>query len=85
MKPAGDIDLSKLEALMYYAERLDADPAKSFTEEELSKLWSLDIYRTKTMLRKLRRAGFIRRTRGKRYKLTLAGTILVRIYKRVRR
>ncbi|MEM1644432.1 MAG: hypothetical protein QXL96_00950 [Ignisphaera sp.] len=85
MKPTSDIDLSKLETLIHYAERLDSDPAKSFTEEELSRLWSLDIYRTKTMLRKLRKAGFVRRTRGKRYKLTFAGIILVRIYKRVRR
>lgn len=85
MKPASDIDLSKLEILMHYAERLDADPTKSFTEEELSKLWNLDVYKTKTMLRKLRKAGFVRRTRAKRYKLTLAGAILVRIYKRVRK
>ncbi|MEM2512434.1 MAG: hypothetical protein QXX61_04800, partial [Ignisphaera sp.] len=77
--------LSKLEILMHYAEHLDTDPTKSFTEEELSKLWNLDVYKTKTIIRKLRKAGFVRRTRGKRYKLTLAGAILVRIYKRVRK
>lgn len=80
-----DIDITQLEMLIRYAEHLEASSTKSFTEEEISKLWGLDIYKTKLLLRKLRKAGFVRRTRGGRYKLTLVGTVLVRIYKKVRR
>uniref|UniRef100_A0A7C2V9F7 Uncharacterized protein n=1 Tax=Ignisphaera aggregans TaxID=334771 RepID=A0A7C2V9F7_9CREN len=80
-----DTDLTQLETLIRYAEPLDKEPSKSFTEEELSRLWNLDIYKTKSLVRKLRKSGFIRRTRGGRYKLTYAGTILVRIYRKVRR
>jgi predicted transcriptional regulator len=79
------IDLSQLDTLIRYAERLEAEPTKSFTEEEVSKIWNLDIYRTRSTLRKLRKAGFVKRTRGGRYKLTLAGAVLVRIYRRVRK
>jgi predicted transcriptional regulator len=79
------IDLSQLDTLIRYAERLEAESTKSFTEEEVSKIWNLDIYRTRSTLRKLRKAGFVKRTRGGRYKLTLAGAVLVRIYRRVRK
>jgi predicted transcriptional regulator len=77
-------DLSQLDLLIRYAEHLDVDPTKSFTEEEISRIWSLDIYKTKSILRKLRKAGLVRRTRAGRYKLTLAGSILVHLYKRVK-
>lgn len=80
-----DVSLSQLETLIRYAERLETEPQKSFTEEEVSKLWGLDLYKTKSILRKLRKAGFVKRTRGGRYKLTIAGLILVRIYRRARR
>lgn len=80
-----NIDLLQLETYIRYAESLDVNQTKSFTEEDLSKLWNLDTYKTKTVIRRLRRAGFIKRTRGGRYKLTFAGIVLVRIYKKTRK
>lgn len=79
-----DIDLARLEAYIRYAEHLDVDPSKSFTKEELARLWNLEVYRSKAVIRRLRRAGFIRRTRGGRYKLTFAGVVLVHIYKKTK-
>ena len=81
-----DYDLTQLETYIRYAEYLDTDnPTKSFTEEEISNLWKLDIYKTKSVLRKLRKSGFVRRTRAGKYKLTLAGAVLVKLYKRVKK
>lgn len=57
----------------------------SYTLEDLAKLWNVDRDRAKTILRKLRREGFVRRTRGGRYKLSFAGRILIAIYRRARR
>jgi len=79
------IDIFSLENYIHFIKDLDTAPNKSFTEEELSGLWNLDPYRTKTMIRKLRKAGFIRRTRSGRYKITFAGLILVRVYKRAKK
>lgn len=79
------IDLTQLETLIRYAELLEAEPTKSFTEEEISKIWNLDTYKTRTLIRRLRKSGFIRRTRSGRYKLTFAGIVLVRIYKKVKK
>lgn len=69
---------------MHYSEPLDAEPTKSFSEEDLSRIWGLDIYKTRTIIRKLRKAGFVRRTRAGRFKLTIAGALLVRIYRRIK-
>lgn len=79
------IDIFLLENYMHFIEELDVSVNRSFSEEELSKLWNLDIYKTKTIIRKLRKSGFIRRTRSGRYKLTFAGLVLLRIYKRAKR
>lgn len=79
-----EVDLARLEMYIRYAEYLAADPSKSFTKEELAKIWNLDVHKSKTLIRKLRRAGFIKRTRGGRYKLTFAGTVLVYIYKKMK-
>uniref|UniRef100_A0A7C5TI86 ArnR1-like winged helix-turn-helix domain-containing protein n=1 Tax=Ignisphaera aggregans TaxID=334771 RepID=A0A7C5TI86_9CREN len=77
--------LSKLETLMVYAEVLDLTPMASFTINDLSKIWGTDIDKTQAIIRKLRKEGLLRRTRRGRYKLTLAGQILVKLYKRIRR
>lgn len=77
--------ITRLEMLISYTEALDTASAPSFTIEELAKLWGTDMDRTKTIVRKLKREGFLRRTRRGRYKLTLAGKILVRLYKRIKK
>lgn len=75
----------KLSTLIARAEALDAPVGKSFTLEELARLWQLSPEQAKSVIRKLRREGFLRRTRGGRYKLTTAGRVLVRIYRRVKK
>ncbi|ADM28027.1 hypothetical protein Igag_1221 [Ignisphaera aggregans DSM 17230] len=79
-----DIDRTKLEALLKYSEPLYGEE-KSYSLHELAKIWNTDIDTAKTILRKLRREGFIRRTRSGRYKLSFAGKVLIAIYKRVKR
>lgn len=77
--------IAKLEALILYTEALDTTPKTSFTLEELAKLWGVDINKAKTIVRKLRREGFLKRTKSGRYKPTLAGQVLVKLYKRVKK
>ncbi|MEM0005421.1 MAG: hypothetical protein QXJ56_01180 [Ignisphaera sp.] len=77
--------ITRLETLISYTEALDTASASSFTIEELAKLWGTNMDKTKTIVRKLKREGFLRRTRRGRYKLTLAGKILVRLYKRIKK
>ncbi len=79
-----DIDRVKLEMLLKYSEPLYREE-KSYTLHELAKIWNTDIDSAKTIMRKLRREGFIRRTRGGKYKLSFAGKVLIAIYKRVKR
>lgn len=79
-----DIDRTKLETLLKYSEPLYGEE-KSYSLHELAKIWNTDIDNAKTILRKLRREGFIRRTRSGRYKLSFAGKVLIAIYKRVKR
>jgi len=79
-----DIDRTKLETLLKYSEPLYGEE-KSYSLQELAKIWNTDIDTAKTILRKLRREGFIRRTRSGRYKLSFAGKVLIAIYKRVKR
>lgn len=77
--------IARLEALIVYAEMLDTTSKTSFSVEELAKLWNTDVDRAKSIVRKLRREGFLRRTKRGRYRLTLAGRILVKLYKRIKR
>uniref|UniRef100_A0A7J2T8F8 Transcription regulator TrmB N-terminal domain-containing protein n=1 Tax=Ignisphaera aggregans TaxID=334771 RepID=A0A7J2T8F8_9CREN len=75
----------KIVELLKYLEVLEGDEKTSHTLDELSKRWGVDADRARGILRKLRREGFVRRTRSGRYKLTLAAKVLIRIYKRVKR
>jgi len=70
--------------LLGFAEKMYGDERRSYTIEELAKLWSKNLDETKKILRKLRREGFVRRTRSGRYKLTLAGETLVKLLKMVK-
>lgn len=77
--------ISKFESLIIYTEILDTASATSFTIEELSKLWGIDMDRARAIVRKLRKEGLLKRTKRGRYKLTLAGQILTRLYKRIKK
>lgn len=77
--------IAKLEALIAYTEVLDTVSKASFSLEELAELWNIDVSRAKSIVKKLRREGFLKRTRRGRYKLTLVGQVLVKLYKRIRR
>lgn len=76
------VDLRKVETLVRFAEKLF--PESSYTIDELSKVWGLSISDTRKILRKLRREGFLKRTRRGRYKLSLAGLVIVELFKKVR-
>ena len=76
--------LTKFLSIVRYIESLEASESSFFSVEDLAKRWNLDIDTTKKIIRKLRREGFIRRTRGGNYKLTLAAKVLIRVYKRAR-
>ncbi|MCI4437988.1 MAG: Rrf2 family transcriptional regulator [Ignisphaera sp.] len=76
--------LTKFLSIVRYIEALEASESSFFSVEDLAKRWNLDIDTTKKIIRKLRREGFIRRTRGGNYKLTLAAKVLIRVYKRAR-
>ncbi len=77
--------ITKLETFILYTEVLDATPKTSFTLEELAKFWGVDVNKAKTIVRKLRREGFLKRTKSGKYKPTLAGQVLVKLYKRVKK
>lgn len=79
------MELTELETLIKYSRALMRGDRASFSIEELANLWGKSVDEAKRVVRKLRREGFIRRTRSGRYKLTLAGYILVKLYDRVRR
>ncbi len=76
--------LTKFLSIIRYIEPLEASESGFFTVEDLAKRWNVDIDTAKKIIRKLRREGFIRRTRGGNYKLTLAAKVLIRVYKRAR-
>jgi len=84
MSQQQDLVLKVME-LLRYAEALEGDEKFSLTLDELSKKWNVNMDKAKGILRKLRREGFVRRTKSGRYKLTLAAKLLIRIYKRVKR
>ncbi|NPA97095.1 MAG: MarR family transcriptional regulator [Crenarchaeota archaeon] len=76
-------ELKEVERLVRFAEKISED--RSYSIKELASIWSLDEASAKKVLRKLRREGFVRRTRSGRYKLSLAGRVIVKIFKMVRR
>ncbi len=76
------VDIKKVEALVKFAEKLSPD--SSYTVDDLSRVWGLGIDEVKKILRKLRREGFVKRTRRGRYKLSLAGLVIVELFKKVR-
>ncbi|MEM0026610.1 MAG: helix-turn-helix domain-containing protein [Ignisphaera sp.] len=81
-----DTDLmQKFLKFMDYVHPLGKNEEHIYTVNELAEMWGIDREKVKTILRKLRREGFIRRTKGGGYKLTLAARILIRIYKRVKK
>ncbi len=77
------LDLREIEKLVKFAEKLDEH--SSYSVNELAKLWGLNEVDAKKILRKLRREGFIKRTRSGRYKLSLAGMVIVKLFKMVRK
>lgn len=79
------MELAELETLLRYSRALMRSDKASFSIEELASLWGKSVDEAKRVVRKLRREGFVKRTRSGRYKLTLAGYILVKLYDRVRR
>ena len=76
-------ELKEVERLVRFAEKLDE--SSSYSLGELANLWGLDEVSAKKILRKLRREGFIKRTRSGRYKLSLAGKVIVKLFKMVRK
>ncbi len=52
---------------------------QSLSLEEFAKLTNLSIENAKKVLRKLKREGFIRRTRSGRYKASLASKIILKL------
>ena len=76
-------ELKEVERLVRFAEKLDE--SFSYSLGELANLWGLDEASAKKILRKLRREGFIKRTRSGRYKLSLAGKVIVKLFKMVRK
>jgi len=77
-------DMVELEYILKLISSLSLEERKSYSYDELKKMWNLDDERFRRLLRKLRREGFIKRTRRGYYKLTLAGRTLARIYIRAR-
>ena len=77
--------MEKFLELMNYVQVLETDEDKSYSLEELSKIWGIDKDKIRSIIRKLRREGFIRRTRSGRFKLTLAAKILIMTYRRIKR
>jgi DNA-binding IclR family transcriptional regulator len=75
----------KVMELLRYAEVFEEDDKASYSIDELSKRWNVDLDKARGILRKMRREGFVRRTRCGRYKLTLSAKILIRVYKKVKR
>ncbi len=76
-------EIKEVEKLVKYAEKLSE--GASYTKDELAKLWGLSSEEARKVLRKLRREGFIKRTRSGRYKLSLAGRVIVKLFRMVRR
>ncbi len=79
------MELAELETLLRYARAFIDSSKPSLSLEELAKLWGKELDESRKIVRKLRREGFVKRTRSGRYKLTLAGSVLVRLYERVKR
>ncbi len=79
------MELTELETLLRYARAFIDSGKPSLGLEELAKLWGKKLDETRKIVRKLRREGFVRRTRSGRYRLTLAGSVLVKLYERVKR
>jgi len=70
-----DRALDRLRQLLRFVEPLD--PGKSYSLEELARIWSLGTEEARKVLRKLRREGLIKRTRRGRYRASLAAQALV--------
>ncbi|MDK6029306.1 hypothetical protein QPL79_08020 [Ignisphaera sp. 4213-co] len=70
---------------MKYVQPLEENEVELYSADDLAKVWGIEKERVRSILRKLRREGFIRRTKSGKYKLTLAAKVLIRIYKRVKR
>jgi len=70
---------------MKYVQPLEENEIELYSADDLAKVWGIEKERVRSILRKLRREGFVRRTKSGKYKLTLAAKVLIRIYKRVKR
>jgi len=79
------MELSELEYFLKYADIIAKSGRESLSLEELASIWNKNLEETKRIVRKLRREGFVRRTRRGRYRLTLAGRVLVKLYERIKR
>jgi len=64
-----------------YIKILKSRDKESLTLNDIAKIMNIDVNEAKRIIRKLKREGFIRRTKSGRYKLTLASKIILELIK----
>lgn len=67
--------------VMKYLKVFSGSNKPSLSVEEFAKQVGIDIEKSKKILRKLWKEGFIKKTRSKRYKLSLAAILLLKLLK----